>query len=96
MARTDHELDERIAFSGEVWTDARGYATVALPSSVGGLHGNLQYELHPFERGVIASLAAELVDGRFTIATDQPHVKVAWRVLTQRASQSPNRSKEGR
>jgi hypothetical protein len=96
MARTDNKPDDRVLYSGEVWTDARGYATVALPSSVGSLHANLQYELRPFERGVIASLAAELVDGRFTIATDQPHVKVAWRVLTQRAPKKPTRSKEER
>ena len=73
-----------IAYSGEVWTDARGYATVALPRSVGRLHGRLDYQLRPFTRGVTAQLAAELTDGRFTIVTDEPHVKVAWRVRGQR------------
>jgi hypothetical protein len=68
------------AYSGEVWTDARGYATVTLPRAAGRLHGNVAYELRPFVRGVIAKVAAELMDGRFTIATDEPHVKVAWRV----------------
>jgi hypothetical protein len=29
---------------------------------------------------VTAQIAAEFSDGRFTIATDEPHVKVAWRV----------------
>jgi len=74
----------QIAYSGEVWTDARGYATVALPRSVGRLHGRLDYQLRPFTRGVTAQLAAELTDGRFTIVTDEPHVKVAWRVRGQR------------
>ncbi len=68
------------SFSGEVWTDARGYAVVALPHSAGRLHGNLAYELRPLTDGVAAEIAAELMDGRFTIATDEPHVKVAWRV----------------
>jgi hypothetical protein len=73
-----------IAYSGEVWTDARGYATVALPRSAGRLHGSLSYELCPSTPGVTAEVAAELMDGRFTIATDEPHVKVAWRVSGQR------------
>jgi len=32
----------------------------------------------------VAEIAAEMMDGRFTIATDEPHVKVAWRVTGQR------------
>jgi hypothetical protein len=73
-----------VAYSGEVWTDARGYATVALPRSAGRLHGSLEYELRPQPRGVTAAIAAQLVDGRFTIETDEPHVKVAWRVTGRR------------
>ena len=69
----------RDEFSGEVWTDARGYATVHVPE-LARLHGRARYELTPFTRGVRAQLAAELIDGRFTIATEEPHVKVAWRV----------------
>jgi hypothetical protein len=69
-----------VAFSGEVWTDARGCATVALPRGAGHVHGSLEYDLRPFVRGVSAWIAAELSDGRFTIETDKPHVKVAWRV----------------
>jgi hypothetical protein len=71
-------------YSGEVWTDARGYATVVLPRSAGTLHGSLDYELRPLTKGVAAAIAAQLVDGRFTIETDEPHVKVAWRVTGRR------------
>jgi hypothetical protein len=63
-----------VAFSGEVWTDARGYATVVLPLAVGRLHAGLDYELRAITPGVTAHIAAELSDGRFTIATDEPHV----------------------
>jgi hypothetical protein len=76
--------DTAVAFNGEVWTDARGYATVALPRSAGWLHGNVAYELRSFSPDVAATVAAELLDGRFTIATDEPHVKVAWRVTNRR------------
>jgi hypothetical protein len=69
-----------VAFSGEVWTDARGYATVQPPRAARQLHGDLAYELRPFTRGVTALVAAQLMDGHFTIETDEPHVKVAWRL----------------
>jgi hypothetical protein len=80
----DTDDPDQMAFSGEVWTDARGYANVALPPAAGHLHASLNYELLPFTRGVNAAIAAELSDGRFTIATDEPHVKVAWRVTAER------------
>jgi hypothetical protein len=81
MARTgDADSGGGLAYSGEVWTDARGYATVALPRSAGRFHGDLEYELRPSAPAVTATVAAQLIDGRFTIATDEPHVKVAWRV----------------
>jgi hypothetical protein len=40
----------------------------------------LDYELRDLESPSSARVTAELGDGRFTIATDQPHVKVAWRI----------------
>jgi hypothetical protein len=82
----------RVAFSGEVWTDARGYATVALPRAVGRLHGDFTYELRPYTAAVAAVVAAELIDGRFTIATDEPHVKVAWRVSAPHPELRPERA----
>jgi hypothetical protein len=81
-----------VAYSGEVWTDARGYATVVLPRLGGCLDGDLEYELRAFIPAVTATVAAQLLDGRFTIATDEPHVKVAWRVSARHprgATQSP-------
>jgi hypothetical protein len=84
VAQGDERDGEPLAYRGEVWTDGRGYATVALPRSAARLQGTLEYELRPFERDVTAAIAAELVDGRFTIATDEPHVKVAWAVRVLR------------
>ena len=84
--------DDVVAFGGEVWTDARGYATVTLPREAGGMHANPAYELRPSTEGLTAEITAELMDGRFTIETDQPHVKVAWRVVAPRiaAGSCPN------
>jgi len=71
---------ETAAFHGEVWTDARGYATVRLPAGAGRLLPPLEYELRDLEPPSSARITAELENGRFTVATDQPHVKVAWRI----------------
>ena len=68
------------AYHGEVWTDGSGFGTVSLPAEAGLLEPPLEYELRDLEPPSRARVTAELADGRFTIATDQPHVKVAWRI----------------
>jgi hypothetical protein len=69
-----------VAYQGEVWTDGRGFATIQLPAGAGPLSPPLEYELRDLEPPGSARVTAELEDGCFTIATDQPHVKVAWRI----------------
>jgi hypothetical protein len=81
---------DTVAYHGEVWTDARGYATVRLPGDVAQLGPPLEYELHDLEPPSTARVTGALRDGRFTIATDQPHVKVAWRLTGHR----PHRQQE--
>jgi len=75
---------ETASYHGEVWTDSRGYATVRLPAEAGPLKPPLEYELCDLEPPTSARITAELKDGRFTIATDQPHVKIAWRISGRR------------
>ena len=71
---------KEVAYHGEVWTDGSGFATVRLPADAEALKLPLEYELRDLEPPSSARVTAELEDGRFTIATDQPHVKVAWRI----------------
>jgi hypothetical protein len=73
-----------VAYEGEVWTDGRGYATVRLPDDADLLEPPLDYELHDLDPASSARVTAGLENGRFTIATGQPHVKVAWRVSGRR------------
>ena len=68
------------SYSGEVWTDAEGRAVVVLPSFVRAHRAGFEYELTPLGSQANARLATQISDDRFTIATDQPHVKVAWRL----------------
>jgi hypothetical protein len=75
--------------SGEIWTNAHGVAAVTLPSHA---DGDLVVEVRALADGVTAEVAAELRRRRFTMATSEPHVKVAWRVCARRrqgATQSP-------
>jgi hypothetical protein len=47
-----------------------------------------EYELTPIDSGCSATVAEEIVDDRFTITTDEPHVKVGWRVTALREDRS--------
>ncbi len=81
MARPlEPSAPETAAFHGEIWTDARGYATVRLPPGAGRLLPPLEYELCDLEAHSSVRVSAGLKDGRFAIETDEPHVKVAWRI----------------
>jgi hypothetical protein len=66
--------------SGEVWTDGKGRAVVVLPPFVRVHRAGFEYELTPIASRSSAVVDREIEDGRFTIATDEPHVKVALRV----------------
>jgi hypothetical protein len=79
---------DSVAYHGEVWTDGSGFATVQLPVGAGPLEPPLDYELRDLEPPSSARITAELADGRFTIATDQPHVKVAWRISRRKEEPS--------
>jgi hypothetical protein len=69
-----------LRFSGEIWTDARGQATVVLPSGH-ELRGVLRGELELLVGGGKARFAPGLSDPSFVIETDEPHAKVAWRLF---------------
>jgi hypothetical protein len=82
-----------VAYHGEVWTDGNGFATVRLPAGTQQLEPPLAYELRDLEPPSSARVTAELENGRFTIATDEPHVKVARRI---RSGHTPHgQQKEG-
>jgi hypothetical protein len=68
------------SYSGEVWTDGDGRAIIVLPPFVRAHQAGFVYELTPVGSACSAMVAEEIVDDRFTIATAEPHVKVAWRV----------------
>jgi hypothetical protein len=77
-------IREGWSYSGEVWTDAKGHAVVALPPFVQLHRAGFEYELTPVGSGCAATVAEAIAADRFTVATSEPHVKVAWRVTPLR------------
>lgn len=76
------------SYSGEVWTNEGGLAVVVLPPFVRAHRSGFEYELEPDGSGCSATVAEEIADDRFTISTDEPHVKVAWRITPIREDKS--------
>ena len=77
-------LREGWGYSGEVWTDEKCQAVVVLPPFIRAHQAGFEYELTPADLHCSAFVATEIVDDRFTIVTEVPHVKVAWRVTALR------------
>jgi hypothetical protein len=84
MSARDTPRRESWSYSGEVWTDGDGRAVVVLPPFVRAHRAGFEYALTPVGSASSAVVAEAIVDDRFTIATDDPHVKVAWRVTALR------------
>jgi hypothetical protein len=57
---------DTVVYHGEVWTDARGYATVRLPGDPAIVGPPLEYELRDLEAPSSARVTAELENGSFT------------------------------
>jgi len=67
-------------YNGNVVTNSKGEATVELPSWFEALNRDFRYQLTPIGQFAQAMVATEIANGRFTIKTDKPRVKVSWQV----------------
>lgn len=85
---------ESWSYSGEAWTDGDGRAVVHLPPFIQTHRAGFEYELTPVRSRCSATVSEEIADGRFTIATDEPHVKVAWRVTALRGEDIDRQEEE--
>ena len=61
-------------------TDALGDAVVTLPEWFETLNRDFRYQLTVIGQFAQAIVASEIADGRFSIKTDKPNVKVSWQV----------------
>lgn len=93
--RIDHQLDPERKFlshsfvespdmmslyNGNVTTDARGVATVVLPTYFEALNQDFRYQRTVIGRFAQAIVAREIRENHFVIRTNRAHVKVSWQV----------------
>ncbi len=75
------------AYSGNVVTDAQGYATVRLPDYFEAINRDFRYQLTVIDSSddfVLAKVVREIQNNRFVIRTNKPFVKVSWEVKAVR------------
>ena len=71
------------AYSGNVVTDAHGYAVVRLPNYFEAINRDYRYQLTVIDASddfVLAKVVQEIQNNQFVIRTSKPNVKVSWRV----------------
>ena len=74
-------------YSGNVVTDALGYAWISLPDYFAEINKEFKYQLTIIDTTddfVLAKVSREIEDNRFQVRTSKPKVKVSWRVEATR------------
>lgn len=84
VSMSHDRIREGWGYCGEVWTNVNCRAVVVLPSFVRAHRGGFDYEVMAIGTDCTAYVAEKIRGDRFTIATSQPHVKVAWRLTPLR------------
>lgn len=83
-------------YSGNVVTDAQGYAWVTLPDYFADINTNFKYQLTVIGRDFAQAIISEEIQGnRFQVRTNAPQTKVSWRVEADR-NDLYNRKKQPR
>jgi hypothetical protein len=77
--------DPMNAYSGNVVTDAKGYATIQLPDYFESINRDFRYQLTVVDDGerddfVLVKVVRKIRNNQFTIRTSAPHVEVSWEV----------------
>ncbi|HWP31381.1 MAG TPA: hypothetical protein VNK96_06630 [Fimbriimonadales bacterium] len=75
------------AYSGNVVTDAMGYANIQLPDYFESINRDFRYQLTVIDDSddfVLAKVVREIQKNKFVIRTSKPHVKVSWEVKAVR------------
>ena len=72
-------------YNGNVTTDANGFAWVELPEYFAEINTNSKYQLTVIGKSFAQAIVSEEIsENRFQIQTNQPNVKVSWRVEADR------------
>ena len=68
------------AYSGNVVTDAQGYAVVRLPDYFESINRDFRYQLTVIGEFAQAIVSQKIRNNQFVIRTDKPFIEVSWRV----------------
>lgn len=72
-------------YNGNVTTDSKGYAWVELPAYFSEINTNFKYVLTVIGKTFAQAIVSEEISqNRFQIKTNQPNIKVSWRVDADR------------
>ena len=72
--------DMKNIYDGNVVTDGRGYAVVALPEWFEAVNKDFRYQLTVIGDFAQAIIARKIQNNSFVIRTDKPNVEVSWQV----------------
>lgn len=71
-------------YSGNITTDANGYATVALPDYFESVNKDFRYQLTVIGSFSQAIVKEKIRDNKFIVQTNQPNIEVSWQVTAVR------------
>ncbi|MCW8897192.1 MAG: hypothetical protein OQJ96_02635 [Flavobacteriales bacterium] len=77
-------------YSGNIVTDANGYATVELPSYFEAANKDFRYQLTVIGTFAQAIIKEKISNNKFIIQTNQPNTEVSWSVTGIRADKYAN------
>ena len=82
------ESDERVnIYSGNVTTDAEGFATVQMPDYMSALNEDFRYQLTVMGQSFAQAVVWEEIEAKsnqFRIRTNEPEITVSWQVTGRR------------
>ncbi len=77
-------------FSGNIVTDANGYATVTMPEYFEAANKDFRYQLTVIGSFAQAIIQEKISGNQFVIRTNQPNVEVSWQITAVRADAYAN------
>tara|TARA_R110001592_G_scaffold355013_1_gene655178 strand:+ start:1166 stop:2626 length:1461 start_codon:yes stop_codon:yes gene_type:complete len=80
-------------YSGNITTDANGYATVTMPNYFEAANKDFRYQLTVMGSFAQAIVKEKVSNNKFVIQTNNPNVEVSWQVTSVRADKYANENR---
>lgn len=80
-------------YSGNITTDANGYATVQMPDYFEAANKDFRYQLTVFGSFAQAIVKEKIANNKFVIQTNQPNIEVSWQITSVRSDKYANENR---